>query len=293
LTALTSETLPALSFPQSLRGLLDKKVGIVTGANHGIGAATAVAFAKAGAKVVVAARNQKALESLASSIESDGSDVLVVQTDVTDSTSVELLVNRTMERYGRLDFAFNNAGDGHMPSPLAEIRVEDFDRAISVNVRGTFLCMKYEIPAMLKAGGGAVVNMSSTAGMQGANGLAGYAAGKHAVIGLTRAAAMDYALEKIRVNAVAPGPIFTEHLADARYREQAALGVPMGRVGGREEVATVVAWLCSDMSSFVTGVVIPVDGGRLSGVRFARPGATSAKTPSAYNHTGQGSVATS
>ena len=263
--------LPPLNLPQSLHGLLEGKVGIVTGASSGIGAATAAAFAKAGAKVVVAARNESALESVAASIDSKLEDVFVVPTDVTDPASVERLVDMTIERYGRLDVAFNNAGGGHMPNQLARIGVEDFDRAISVNVRGTFLCMKYEIPAMLKTGGGAIVNMSSTAGMQGTSGLAGYGAAKHAIVGLTRVAAMDYAMENIRVNVVAPGPIFTEHLADARYREQAALGVPMGRVGGREEVSTVVAWLCSSLSSFVTGAVIPVDGGRLSGVRFTRP----------------------
>ena len=249
---------------------MEGKVGIVTGASHGIGAATAIAFAEAGAKVVLAARNVEAMESLATSIDPKRGDVLVMPTDVTNPTSVEQLVDRTVERFGHLDLAFNNAGDGHIPNPLAKIGVEDFDRAISANVKGTFLCMKYEIPAMLKAGGGAIVNMSSTAGMQGVSGMAGYTAGKHAVIGLTRAAAMDYALENVRVNAVAPGPIFTEHLAEPRYREQAAFAVPMGRVGGREEVATVVVWLCSDMSSFVTGAVIPVDGGRLSGIRLAK-----------------------
>jgi NAD(P)-dependent dehydrogenase (short-subunit alcohol dehydrogenase family) len=281
LTTVADTALPALNLPQNLHGLLDNKVGIITGASHGIGAATAIAFAKAGAKVVLAARNVKALESLAASIDPKRGDVLVIQTDVTDPISVERLVDKTLERFGRLDLAFNNAGEGHVPNPLAKISVEDFDRAISVNVIGTFLCMKYEIPAMLKTGGGSIVNMSSTAGMQGASGLAGYIAGKHAVVGLTRAAAMDYALENIRVNAVAPGPIFTEHLVDARYRELAAFGVPMGRVGGREEVATVVVWLCTDMSTYVTGAVIPVDGGRLSGVRFTRSGAISAKTPTA------------
>ena len=134
--------LPPLNLPLSLRGLLDGKVGIVTGASHGIGAATAAAFAKAGAKVVLAARNEKNLESVAASIDPKRDDVMVVRTDVTDSTSVKHLVDTTVERYGRLDLAFNNAGDGHMPNPLAEIGAEDFDRAISVNAKGTFLCMK-------------------------------------------------------------------------------------------------------------------------------------------------------
>jgi NAD(P)-dependent dehydrogenase (short-subunit alcohol dehydrogenase family) len=138
--------------------------------------------------------------------------------------------------------------------------------------------MKYEIPAMMKSRGGAIVNMSSTAGLQGVSGLAGYITGKHAVIGLMRAAAMDYAVENIQINAVAPGPILKEYLADSRIRELAAFAVPMGRLGGREEVATTVVWLCSDLSSFVTGVVIPVDGGRPSGVRLTKPSVTSAVT---------------
>lgn len=270
--------MPSLVIPRTVRGLLEGKVGIVTGASHGIGAATAIAFAEAGAKVVLAARNERALEDVARTIGSGGSSALVAPTDVVDPASVKRLVDSTLEKYGRLDIAFNNAGGGHMPAPLAEIAVEDYDRAMDVNARGTFLSMKYEIPAMLKGRGGAIVNMSSTAGLQGVNGIAGYVAGKHAVIGLTRAAAMDYARENIRVNAVAPGPILTERLAAVMSREQAAFAVPMGRVGNREEVATLVVWLCSDLSSFVTGTVIPVDGGRMSGTWFSRPNVTSGVT---------------
>jgi NAD(P)-dependent dehydrogenase (short-subunit alcohol dehydrogenase family) len=156
--------------------------------------------------------------------------------------------------------------------------VEDYDCALSVNARGTFLSMKYEIPAILKSGGGAIVNTSSTAGLQGVKGIAGYVAGKHAVIGLTRAAAMDYARENIRINAVAPGPILTERLIDVMSSEQAAFAVPMGRAGSGGEVATVVVWLCSDLASFVTGAVIPVDGGRTSGAWFSRPNVTPSVT---------------
>ncbi|HEV2389475.1 MAG TPA: glucose 1-dehydrogenase [Nitrososphaerales archaeon] len=261
--------LPDLKLHRALDGMLEGKVGIVTGASHGIGAATAAAFARAGADVVVAARNEDALKSVAESISSSsGREVLAVVADVTDPSSARRLVERTRERFGRLDVAFNNAGEGHRPAPLAEVAVEDFDRAIAVNARGTFLCMKYEIPAMLAKGGGAIVNMSSTAGLEGVKGIAGYVAGKHAIIGLTRTAAMDYGRQNLRVNAVAPGPIFTERLADPGVRELASRAVPAGRVGDREEVAAAVVWLCSDLASFVTGAVLAVDGGRTSGVWF-------------------------
>jgi len=266
------QELPPLGFPRSIRGLLEGKVAIVTGASRGIGAAAALAFVQAGAKVVLAARDAVALDGVASKACAVAEDAaFAVPTDVTDPASVQRLVALAVERLGRLDVAFNNAGAGHNPAPLAEMTLEDYDRAVGASARGTFLCMKYEIPAMLRTGGGAIVNMSSTAGLQGVNGIAGYVAGKHAVVGLTRAAAMDYARQNVRVNAVAPGPIFTERLAAASVREQASFGVPMGRVGGREEVAGVVAWLCSDLASFVTGAVVPVDGGRLGGMAFSRP----------------------
>jgi len=270
--------LPPLRFPRALTDMLEGKVGIVTGASRGIGAASAIALADAGARVVLAARDDEGLRAVASSINGGKERAMAVPTDVSDSESVERLVGLTVERFGRLDFAFNNAGSGHMPTPMADLSVEDFDSVLAVNVRGTFICMKYEIPAMLKSGGGSIVNMSSTAGLQGVNGIAGYVAGKHAVVGLTRAAALDYAKQNIRVNVVAPGPILTERLAGRMSQEQAAFAVPLGRVGNREEVAVVVAWLCSDLASFVTGAVIPVDGGRMAGVAFARPSVTPSVT---------------
>ena len=260
--------LPPLRLPEILKGQLENKVGVVTGASRGIGAAAAITLAKAGAKVALAARSTSLLEATAHAIDPSGTNVLVSSTDVADATSVEHLVQSTMEKFGRLDFAFNNAGDGHMPLPLADVGIEDFDRAIRTNVRGAFLCMKYEIPAMLRGGGGAIVNMSSTAGLQGVKGIGGYVAGKHAIIGMSQTAALDYARQNIRVNVVAPGPILTERLANIPNRDPIAAAVPMGRIGNREEVAQVVAWLCSDLSSFVTGVTIPVDGGRMAGVWF-------------------------
>jgi len=275
-----SSGLPPLRGPATVKGMLAGKVAIITGASRGIGAAAATAFAQAGAKVVLAARDEEALRRVADGIDGTGSVAVSVPTDVTDPRSVEKLVEFALEKFHRLDLAFNNAGGGHMPAPLAELDVEQFDQALGANARGTFLSMKYEIPAMLKTGGGSIVNMSSTAGLQGVNGIAGYVAGKHAVIGLTKAAAMDYAKKNVRVNAVAPGPILTERTVGVISPDQAMFAVPVGRIGNREEVAAVAVWLCSDLSSFVTGAVVPVDGGRLAGVSFSRPGVTPAVTPS-------------
>jgi NAD(P)-dependent dehydrogenase (short-subunit alcohol dehydrogenase family) len=171
-----------------------------------------------------------------------------------------------MEKYGRLDAAFNNAAGGPPPTPLADLSVEAFDESLAVNVRGTFLCLKHEIPAMLASGGGSIVNMSSTAGLRGVPGLAGYVASKHAIIGLTRVAALDSARRGIRVNAITPGPILTERLAALQEsdRERISGFVPMGRLGQAAEVAATAAWLLSAQSSFITGAVISVDGGRLA-----------------------------
>jgi NAD(P)-dependent dehydrogenase (short-subunit alcohol dehydrogenase family) len=250
-----------------LPGLLRDKVAIITGASRGIGAAAARAFATAGAAVALAARSERAIVTLAEEIRDGGGYAIAVPTDVSDPLAVERLVERALGAFGRLDVAFNNAGEGHMPAPLADLSVEDFDRAVRGSLRGVFLAMKYEIPAMLQGGGGAIVNMSSTAGLQGVRGMAGYAAAKHGVIGLTQSAALDYAARGIRVNAIAPGPILTERLASQmdEARAQVARAVPMGRLGLPEEVAALAAWLCSNQASFITGAAIPIDGGRLAG----------------------------
>src|SRR5205809_1309866 len=245
----------------------DGKVALVAGASRGIGAATARAFAQAGAAVVLAARDARALDAVAAEIRAAGGRALAVPTDVGDAAAVEHLVSQTIETFGRLDAAFNNATDGPMPALLADIDPIEFDRGIRTNIRGTFLGMKYEIAAMLRSGGGAIVNMASVAGVSAFTTLAAYVAGKAGIIGLTKVAALDYADRGIRVNVVAPGPILTEHLERAGEEAQrgAALSVPMGRIGTSEEVADVVLWLCSDRSSFVTGATIPVDGGQLAG----------------------------
>jgi len=247
-------------------GLLNGKVAIITGASRGIGAASARIFAASGAKVVLAARDEDATAALAKDILSTGGQAVAVPTDVGDPPSVERLVQRALDVYGRLDAAFNNAGDGHMPTPLADIKVEDFERAVRVNLTGVFLSMKYEIPAMLRSGGGAIVNMSSTAGLNGVKGIAGYVAGKHGIIGLTKTAALDYAQLNIRVNAIAPGPILIHRLKQLKSRDQVASAVPMRRIGEPEEVAYTAAWLCSEQASFITGATIPIDGGRLAGI---------------------------
>jgi len=251
---------------------LDGKVALVAGASRGIGAVTARAFARAGADVVLAARNKDALESVAEGIRADGGKALAVPTDVGDPASVEQLVQQAEATFGHLDAAFNNATDGPMPAPLADLDPEGFDRAIRTNIRGTFLGMKYEIPAMLRAGGGAIVNMASLAGLQGVANLAGYAAGKAGIIALTKVAALDYADQGIRVNVVAPGPILTHHLeaAGAEAQRLAGLSTPMRRVGRPDEVAATVVWLCSDQASFVTGATLPIDGGQHAGLKPPR-----------------------
>jgi NAD(P)-dependent dehydrogenase (short-subunit alcohol dehydrogenase family) len=248
---------------------LGGRVAIVTGASRGIGAETARAMARAGAAVALAARDKRALASLADEIGAAGGRALAVPTDVLEPASVERLVARTIDAFGRLDAAVNNAaGGGQVPTRIAEVAVEDFDSMIATSLRGVFLSMKYEIPALLDGGGGAIVNMSSTAGLEAVGGLAGYVASKHGVIGLTRAAALEYAERGVRVNAVAPGPILTEQLerAGEEMQRKAGMAMPMRRVGRPEEVAAAVVWLCSDEASYITGATLPVDGGKLAGM---------------------------
>ncbi len=243
------------------------RVALVAGASKGIGAATAEAFAAAGAAVVLAARDTTALKDVADRIEARGGRALAVGTDVTDVGSMRHLVGQALSAFGRLDAAFNNASAGPMPAPLADIEPDEFDLGIATNIRGTFLGMKFQIPAMLASGGGAIVNMASIAGLNGTANLAAYVAGKAGIIGLTKVAALDYADQGIRVNVVAPGPILTYHLEAAGPQAQraAALSTPMRRVGITAEVARAVLWLCSDESSFITGTVIPIDGGQSAG----------------------------
>jgi NAD(P)-dependent dehydrogenase (short-subunit alcohol dehydrogenase family) len=254
---------------------LADQVAIVTGASRGIGAATARALADAGATVALAARDAARLEQLAAEIEAAGGTALSVPTDIGNPDDVERMVARTLDAFGRLDIAVNNAaGGGHPPTPLTDVAAADFDSALAINLRGTFLCLKHEIAAMLDTGGGgAIVNMTSTAGLEAVGGLAAYVSTKHGIVGLTKVAALEYAARNIRVNALAPGPILTEQLeraGDAAQRS-AAQAVPMHRIGRPDEVAATVLWLCSDAASFLTGATIPLDGGKLAGMApFAR-----------------------
>ena len=244
-----------------------QRVALVAGASRGIGADTARAFARAGYAVALGARDADALSRVVDDIEKNGGRAVAAKTDVGDVDSMRALVDFAVESFGRLDAAFNNATDGPMPSLLADIDPDEFDIGIRTNVRGTFLGMKFQIAAMLASGGGAIVNMASVAGVRSMTNLAAYGAGKAGIIALTETAALDYADRGIRVNVVAPGPILTHHLeqAGADAQRMAAASVPMGRVGQTKEVADAVLWLCSDQSSFITGVTLPIDGGQLAG----------------------------
>ena len=244
------------------------KVAVVTGASRGIGAAVARAFRSAGARVAIAARDAEALDRLADELGRSDGHALAIPTDVSDPVAVAQMVERVIAQFGRLDFACNNAaGKGHPPTPLAEVPIEAFDSGLAVSLRGVFLSMREEIPAIVRSGGGAIVNISSTAGLQGVGGLAGYVTAKHGVEGLTKVAALDYAGLGVRVNAVAPGPILTDNLkrAGAAAQQAAAAAMPLQRVGQPEEVAAAVVWLCSNAAGFITGTTLTIDGGKLAG----------------------------
>ena len=245
---------------------MDGTVALVTGGSSGIGFATCLAFAREGARVVIADISAEGGEKAERMIKEAGGEGTFVKTDVSRAAEVEALVKRAVESYGRLDYAFNNAGiEGTMASTV-DCTEENWDRTIDINLKGVWLCMKYEIPQMLRRGKGAIVNMASVAGLVGSPNSPAYCASKGGVIQLTRTAALEYATAGIRINAVCPGAIRTPMIerviaAQPDMREALATMHPIGRMGEPEEIAEAVIWLCSPAASFVTGQALAIDGG--------------------------------
>lgn len=249
-------------------GQLANKVALVTGGASGIGRATALTFARQGAKLIIADMNEDGGQQTVHMITENGGAATFVQVDVTQATDVEAMISKAVETYGRLDCAHNNAGIGSRPRVLLhELSEESWDRVLDINLKGVWLCMKYEIIQMLEQGSGALVNTASIMGLVGSWSRSGaYNASKHGVVGLTKTAALEYAKAGIRVNAVCPGYIRTPLIENAlatnpEMEEQIVSRHPIGRMGRPEEIAEAVVWLCSDAASFVTGHTMTVDGG--------------------------------
>jgi len=246
------------------------KVALITGGGSGIGRATAIGFASEGAKVVIDDINSEGGEETLRMIKSAGGEAIFFKADISKAAEVEALLQKTIETYGRLDCAFNNAGVGEPLKRMGKTSEDNWDRVMATNLKGVYLCMKYEIPHMYKQRKGAIVNTASMAGLKGLAGQAAYVASKHGVVGLTKSAAIEYATTGIRINAVCPGvintPLIARGLKDRPYLEKSYVQMePIGRLGKPEEIAAAVLWLCSDEASFVVGSVFPVDGGVVAG----------------------------
>ncbi len=242
-------------------------MAFVTGAGSGIGRAAALAFCREGASVVVADVSERSNQETAQMIEQLGGRTLAVRYDVTRTEDVKAALEKAIEAFGRLDFAFNNAGSEQAITASADLTEQEWDRIVNINLRGVFLCMKYEIPLMLRNGGGVIVNTSSGAGIKGFKGQAAYAAAKHGVIGLIKSAALDYASQNVRINAVCPGIIETSMMdrftgGTSEGRKRVIEQEPVGRMGKAEEIAAAVVWLCSDPAAFMIGHAMVMDGGQ-------------------------------
>ncbi len=240
------------------------KVAIVTGGSFGIGRATAVLFARQGAKVVVVdwVDNEETLRE----IRAVGGEAIYIKCDVSSDSEVKAMIAQTVDTFGRLDYAFNNAGIEGASAITHEVSEENWDKVLGINLKGVWLCMKYQLPHMLRQGKGAIVNCSSIAGLIGFPNIAAYTASKHGILGLTKTAALEYAKSGIRINAVCPGviktPMIDRFLEKNHMSEEAmAAGEPVGRMGRPEEIAAAAVWLCSEAASFITGHAMPVDGG--------------------------------
>ena len=254
-----------------MAGRVEGKVALVTGGASGIGRATALTFAREGARLVIADMNEEGGQQTVHMLTEQGGEAIFVQVDVASASAVEAMISKTVETYGRLDCAHNNAGisgagiGGQQRALTAEYPAERWQQVIAMNLTSVWLCLKYEIAQMLKYGSGAIVNTASAAGLVGLPGNCAYVASKHGVVGLTKTAALEYAQQGIRVNCVCPGyiqtPMTESGLSDPERRARIIATEPIGRVGTPEEVAEAVVWLCSDAASFVTGHTMTVDGG--------------------------------
>lgn len=243
-----------------------KRTVIITGASSGIGRATALEFALHGASVVVSDINEDNGIKTVESIRNSGGEAIFIGCDVANESDVSNLVDHTLRQYGSLNYAFNNAGVESELGTITDCTTENWHRTIDVNLKGVWVCMKYQIPALIQSGGGAIVNCSSIAGLVGFENMSAYVAAKHGVIGLTQSAALEYVRLGIRINAVCPGPIHTPMLNRVTQGQEDLFSTqdPMGRIGQPEEVADVVLWLCSKKSSYITGQSIAIDGGWVS-----------------------------